>query len=142
VALGAAQRFLSEIRSFVSRHNPATRADEGRRPIAPRGTMLHRSKRGVFETIVTTAEMLGKCVRLRAELSRAYQATPRNIGYIRRLAADIQAIERTITALQQVVSAPEGCGDAADVASVDDHVQLARPPHAAASDAERLLDAA
>jgi hypothetical protein len=44
--------------------------------------------------------MLGKCDRLRKELSRAYSAIPLNRGYIRRLADEINAIERAIAAPQ------------------------------------------
>jgi hypothetical protein len=44
--------------------------------------------------------MLGKCDRLRKELSRAHAASPRNAGYIRRLADEINVIERDIAASQ------------------------------------------
>ena len=40
--------------------------------------------------------MLGKCDRLRKELSRAYATSLRNAGYIQRLADEINIIERAI----------------------------------------------
>jgi hypothetical protein len=42
--------------------------------------------------------LLGKCDRLRKELSKAYGAGPRNAGYIRRLADEINVVERAIAA--------------------------------------------
>ncbi len=41
--------------------------------------------------------MLGKCARLRRQLSEAYEASPRNLRYIQRLAAEIRAIEDAVT---------------------------------------------
>jgi len=49
------------------------------------------------EGSVNTSAMLGKCARLRRELSSAYQASPRNLGYIQRLAAEIREIEDAVS---------------------------------------------
>jgi hypothetical protein len=54
----------------------------------------------VTEANVNTAEMLGKCGRLRRELAEAFGATPRNLGYIRRLAAEIDRLERLEAGIQ------------------------------------------
>ena len=73
--------------------------------------------------------MLGKFDRLRKELSRAYAATPRNAGYIRRLADEINVLERAIAAPHCEV----GTQLSADVAALDDEAvdQMFVTPHRA-----------
>jgi len=60
------------------------------------------------EQSASTVQMLGKCDRLRKELSRAYAANPRNAGYIRRLADEINVVEGAMAASQCEVSAQLG----------------------------------
>jgi hypothetical protein len=89
---------------------------------------LRKSSRGMrWGPSASTAQMLGKCDRLRKELSRAYATSLRNAGYIQRLADEINIIERAIATSECETQL------SANVAALDDEAvdRMIAAPHRA-----------
>lgn len=89
---------------------------------------------------MTTAQLLGKCERLRHELSRAYRACPRNMGYIARLAAEIDTIEQTLAASQRPTVRQSEESSIAQAGFAGDWLQ--RAPQEATSRMKQFVDTA
>jgi hypothetical protein len=72
---------------------------------------------------VNAAQISGKRSRLRKELARVYESDPRNLGHLRRLEAEIAALERELVAY-----APESSAQTSGLMNDGDLADPSVPP--------------